>query len=231
MTEPSAIDAASNGLRCARCAGGRGRASARGRPRRAALDAQVHALGTDRSRLASDLDARRRARARSKPPTARSRSGSMPRSTPSARCSRRRALRDVNVRRRRPCRRSTSPSTAASSAWPARTARRSICSVSPQDLDERIVALRDAFGEIGDTRLTVMAALTVADELAETEGEAAAAGGGAGRPAGRARRLGRTRAGDAGGGRRRAQRGGRAHREHHQAASTRRSRDDSVAMG
>ena len=36
-----------------------------------------------------------------------------------------------------------------------------------QNLDARIVELRKKFGEIGDTRLTVMAALTVADELAE----------------------------------------------------------------
>jgi cell division protein ZapA len=38
-----------------------------------------------------------------------------------------------------------------------------------QDFDERITDLRSKFGEIGDTRLTVMAALTVADELAEAE--------------------------------------------------------------
>ena len=38
-----------------------------------------------------------------------------------------------------------------------------------ENLDERIVELRGKFGEIGDTRLTVMAALTVADELAEAE--------------------------------------------------------------
>jgi cell division protein ZapA len=37
-----------------------------------------------------------------------------------------------------------------------------------RDLDERIVSLRGQFGEIGDARLTVMAALMVADELAET---------------------------------------------------------------
>ncbi len=37
-----------------------------------------------------------------------------------------------------------------------------------QDLDQRIEKLRASFGEIGDTRLTVMAALTVADELSET---------------------------------------------------------------
>jgi len=36
-----------------------------------------------------------------------------------------------------------------------------------KDLDERIAALRQKFGEIGDTRLTVMAALMVSDELAE----------------------------------------------------------------
>jgi cell division protein ZapA len=38
-----------------------------------------------------------------------------------------------------------------------------------EDLDARIVNLRTRFGEIGDTRLTVMAALTVADELAEVK--------------------------------------------------------------
>lgn len=35
------------------------------------------------------------------------------------------------------------------------------------DIDARIVELRTRFGEIGDTRLTVMAALMVADENAE----------------------------------------------------------------
>jgi cell division protein ZapA len=35
-------------------------------------------------------------------------------------------------------------------------------------LDDRITALRGQFGEIGDARLTVMAALMVADELSET---------------------------------------------------------------
>jgi cell division protein ZapA len=37
-----------------------------------------------------------------------------------------------------------------------------------KDLDERIGGLRKKFGEIGDTRLTVMAALMLADELSET---------------------------------------------------------------
>ena len=39
------------------------------------------------------------------------------------------------------------------------------------DLDQRIEQLRASFGEIGDTRLTVMAALTLADELAEVGGK------------------------------------------------------------
>ena len=38
-----------------------------------------------------------------------------------------------------------------------------------EDLDARIANLRTRFGEIGDTRLTVMAALTVADELADVK--------------------------------------------------------------
>ena len=36
-------------------------------------------------------------------------------------------------------------------------------------LDARIGELRGKFGQVGDTRLTVMAALTVADELAEAQ--------------------------------------------------------------
>jgi len=36
------------------------------------------------------------------------------------------------------------------------------------DIDGRISELRRKFGEIGDTRLTVMVALTLADELAES---------------------------------------------------------------
>jgi cell division protein ZapA len=38
-----------------------------------------------------------------------------------------------------------------------------------EDLDRRIDRLRARFGEIGDTRLTVMAALTLSDELFETK--------------------------------------------------------------
>lgn len=36
-----------------------------------------------------------------------------------------------------------------------------------KDMDERIAHLREKFGEIGDTRLTVMAALMVEDDLSE----------------------------------------------------------------
>ena len=36
------------------------------------------------------------------------------------------------------------------------------------ELDRRIAKLRTTFGEIGDMRLTVMAALLISDELAET---------------------------------------------------------------
>ncbi len=38
-----------------------------------------------------------------------------------------------------------------------------------QDVDARIDQLRAAFGEIGDQRLSVMAAITIADELAEAK--------------------------------------------------------------
>ncbi|MHB8886047.1 MAG: cell division protein ZapA [Methylovirgula sp.] len=37
-----------------------------------------------------------------------------------------------------------------------------------RQFDERIEMLRQNFGEIGDQRLTIMAAITVADELAES---------------------------------------------------------------
>src|SRR5436309_4536662 len=38
-----------------------------------------------------------------------------------------------------------------------------------EEVDQRVSRLRTRFGEIGDTRLTVMAALTLADELSETK--------------------------------------------------------------
>src|SRR5271165_3044376 len=42
-------------------------------------------------------------------------------------------------------------------------------------IDDKIGELRASFGEIGDQRLVVMAALTIADGLAEARDEAAAA--------------------------------------------------------
>lgn len=41
-------------------------------------------------------------------------------------------------------------------------------------IDGKIAELRGSFGEIGDQRITVMAALTVADELSETQRRVAA---------------------------------------------------------
>jgi cell division protein ZapA len=40
-----------------------------------------------------------------------------------------------------------------------------------QDLDRRVGELRGSFGEIGDSRLVVMAALTISDELSEMAGK------------------------------------------------------------
>jgi cell division protein ZapA len=37
-----------------------------------------------------------------------------------------------------------------------------------RDLDQKLAQLREAFGEIGDTRLAVMAAIMVADEFSES---------------------------------------------------------------
>ena len=41
-------------------------------------------------------------------------------------------------------------------------------------IDDKIGEMRKAFGEIGDQRLVIMAALTIADNLAEARDEAAA---------------------------------------------------------
>ena len=61
-----------------------------------------------------------------------------------------------------------------------------------EELDASIATLRTRFGEIGDTRLTVMAALTLADQLVGDEGKIAAARAGAGDAAECERRLGRS---------------------------------------
>jgi cell division protein ZapA len=42
-------------------------------------------------------------------------------------------------------------------------------------IDEKIGEMRKTFGEIGDQRLVIMAALTIADSLTEAKDEAAAA--------------------------------------------------------
>ena len=88
-----------------------------------------------------------------------------------------------------------------------------------RELDARIGGLRAKFGEIGDTRLTVMAAITVADELAEAgmrvkrlEEELAALQD--------ARAAFRSQQSRAGLHRHRAVRRGRAHRGHHQEAQS-----------
>jgi len=38
-----------------------------------------------------------------------------------------------------------------------------------QEIDQRIEGMRSSFGEIGDTRLTVMAAIQIADELRDAQ--------------------------------------------------------------
>ena len=45
-----------------------------------------------------------------------------------------------------------------------------------KDIDQRVIDLRRKFGEIGDTRLTVMAALMLEDELVEATRENAPPG-------------------------------------------------------
>jgi cell division protein ZapA len=105
------------------------------------LAAQVQALGVDRTRLAAALDGE----------TARSRQSSR-------------------------CWTCTSNAMAQISSTIAGRQFRLACEDGQEehlqelakDIDQRIISLRRKFGEIGDTRLTVMAALMVADELAET---------------------------------------------------------------
>jgi cell division protein ZapA len=42
-----------------------------------------------------------------------------------------------------------------------------------QSIDEKIERLKETFGEIGDHRITIMAAITVADELSEAKAKIA----------------------------------------------------------
>jgi Uncharacterized protein conserved in bacteria len=69
----------------------------------------------------------------------------------------------------------------ASTAWPCGEGEEEHIEQLAASLDRRIEEMRTAFGEIGDMRLHVMAALTIADELSEAkrglerlEGEVAA---------------------------------------------------------
>ena len=84
-----------------------------------------------------------------------------------------------------------------------------------ESLETRVGELRGKFGEIGDARLTVMAALTVCDELLDASARIRGAGGGTRSPARRPRRRRRPRQGDADRGGQRAERRRRPHREDH----------------
>ena len=64
-----------------------------------------------------------------------------------------------------------------------------------ESLESRIQSLRGKFGEIGDARLTVMAAITVCDELLDAGQRIRAARRGTQRPARRPRRGRRPRPG------------------------------------
>ena len=132
----------------------------------AQLADQVHALGADRARLAvGTRQSRPPARASSKPPTARSRGGSMRRSTTSARSSRRRTGEDMRGRlglSERHHQRPPVPHGLRGRAGGAsREARQGFRRAASPTCAAR-------FGEVGDARLTIMAALTMADELSET---------------------------------------------------------------
>jgi len=155
MSDASAIDAASRRLSAAldalEAAAERRRQSDHGEDR---LAAQVQALGTDRSKLAADLDAQA------------ARSNRL--ETTNREVARRLDLAIDTIR-----------------SWELVMAHVSVTINGRQyrmacedgqenhliwlsgDLDRRIGQLRDQFGEIGDMRLTMMAALTVADELVE----------------------------------------------------------------
>ena len=62
-----------------------------------------------------------------------------------------------------------SRSTARNTAWPARRARRSICSTSPPLQPHASKCFKGDFGEIGDTRLTVMAGIAAARRTGDAE--------------------------------------------------------------
>ena len=82
-----------------------------------------------------------------------------------------------------------------------------------ESLEPRIESLRGKFGEIGDARLTVMAALTVCDELLDANAALRKPGGGTDGAARRPLRRRRPRPGHPDRGRQRAQRRRRADRD------------------
>ena len=63
------------------------------------------------------------------------------------------------------------------------------------DVDQRIQAMRNQFGEVGDMRLTIMGAITIADELADATQPDSLAGAGTHVDARCAASRGGTRAG------------------------------------
>src|SRR5262249_30746671 len=127
------------------------------------LDAQLHALGADRSRLASELDAAV-ARSRTLEITNREvaqRLDAALDTTPS--------VLPAHERPGHPCPPSAAPTNAPQSRVAGENGEGAGLPGWAQDLDARTRALRARFGEIGDTRLTVMAALALADELSEVK--------------------------------------------------------------
>src|SRR5262249_22614286 len=107
----------------------------------------------------------RRARGGSRLPIARSRNVSMPPSPPSVPCS----PRTSTSSRSRGMSQVNGTINGRQSRMACEDGEEEHLQHLAADLDQRISRLRARFGEIGDTRLTVMAALTLADELSETK--------------------------------------------------------------
>ena len=101
-----------------------------------------------------------------------------------------------------------------------------------ESFEARITSLRGKFGEIGDARLTVMAALMVCDELIDANHRIRSLEEELARPARRSRGGGGSCQSDADRGRQGAQCRGRPHRENHAGAEPhhRRRRGDWVRL-
>ena len=124
------------------------------------LAAQVQALGVDRTRLAAALDGE----------TARSRRLETTNREIAERLDTRDRDNPVGAGRARvtPWRRSDATIAGRQFRLACEDGQEEHLQELAKDIDQRIISLRRKFGEIGDTRLTVMAALMVADEMAET---------------------------------------------------------------